>query len=119
MIRSLIALIFLLAAWTILGCQRHPNYVQITLDTDIYDTIKNYQIDRGIMVLERKYTIKSWCPIASENVNSIWLHYRSRNEKKLTLSDIKPPFIIVKNKGKEYFKIIKDKATALILLVDY
>jgi len=102
-----------------MGCQRYPDYISIDRSTILNDTIKRFSINRGVLILNKKYTLPSYCPVIGNKPDVDWLKYGSRNEENITVGDIKKPFVLKKKKGENYILLIKSKDSVKFELLEF
>ncbi|MBE9577419.1 hypothetical protein [Flavobacterium proteolyticum] len=90
------------------------------------DTIESVTINRGILTLNKKYTLFSNCFLIYKDSFPKWIEDYGEPDIKSDdyffepfITDIKPPYVIYKFKNEKYFYIIKNNDTLKFELGDF
>lgn len=90
------------------------------------DTIKSVTINRGILTLDKKYTLFSNCFLIYKDSFPKWIEDYGEPDIKSTdyvfnpyITDIKTPYVLYKFKDEKYFYIVKNNDTLKFELGDF
>lgn len=95
--------------------QKERHYTKIVRETQLSDTISMFRIDRGVAFLNEKYILFCWSPLICDSTYPKWIKRRhppildlSNSEYNPTIEDIPVPYKLIKEKGSNYFTVIKN-----------
>jgi hypothetical protein len=90
------------------------------------DTIKSVTINRGILTLDKKYTLFSNCFLIYKDSFPKWIEDHGAPDFSFdeyifepSITDIDPPYVLYKFKDEKYFYVVKNNDTLKFELGDF
>ncbi|MEA1786479.1 hypothetical protein U1E44_10285 [Arenibacter sp. GZD96] len=104
------------------GCERKVRYTTIDKNSDLKIEVKHETMNRGVMILNKKYYLIGSCPLMNKD-KPIWLKERypplwrpKTKEYTPRISDVQVPYTLYKLENEPFFYVLKNKDTLQFLL---